>query len=177
MFRERPSELKLFDSMSPEYELANSFVQESIEIVSPPILYFCTNLPATKETLDNVDIVYGETKNKITFLPPKKIVANPQLNPILEELTSLGLAQLEELNLVVSIPYIIQALGQEPKGGDVFRISYMENGRPFRDVFYMVNNAIPVNLFNFQYLNYTINAQQTQMTDVPSTVKNYLNLE
>lgn len=177
MFKERPDELKLFDSTNPEYELANSFVDESNEIVSPLILFFCADITATKSEMDNVDITYGETKQKIKYLPPKKILGNVEINPIIQELTSLGLAQIEALNLIVGIPNILSTLGQEPKEGDIFRISYVEQGKPLRDVFYTVSNVIPVNLFNFQYLNYIINGQQTRMTDVPTEVKNYLNLE
>lgn len=177
MFKERPEELKLFEPTNPEYELANSFVEEAIEIVSPLILYFATDLASTLPTMDNVDNILGETKQKIKFFAPKKIFADPEINPILAELTAMGLSQIEELNLVVSIPQIISILGAEPKAGDVFRISYVEQGKPLRDVFYTIMNVIPANMFNFQYLNYVLHGQQTRMVDVPSDVKNYLNLE
>lgn len=177
MFKERPYELKLFDALNPEYELANSYVDEINEIGSPLILYFSMNDPETKSSMDNVDLIYGETKQRIKYFPPKRINAIPEINPVLEELTSLGLSQIEEINFSVGIPYILSTLGQEPKGGDILRISYVEQGKPLRDVFYTVVNVLPSNLFNFQYLNYTIHAEQTRMADVPTEVKNYLNLE
>jgi hypothetical protein len=177
MFKERPSNKNLYEPKNPEYELANSFINELHEIVTPNILYFATDMAATMPTMDNVDLVYGETKQKIKFFPPKKIDAFVEANPILEELTQMGLAQIEELNVIVSIDNFLTNIAQEPKGGDVFKISHMEQGKPQRDVWYTVTNALPINLFNWQYLNYIIHSQQTRMADVPADVKFYLNLE
>jgi len=177
MFKERPTSRNIYDPLNPEYELANSFINEVNQIASPNILYWATNMETTMPTLDNADLAYGETKQKIKFFPPKKIKAFVETNPILEELTQMGLAQIEELNVVVGIDDFLVQIHQPPKAGDVFKISHLEQGKPPRELWYTVTNALPINLFNWQYLNYIIHSQQTRMTDVPTEVKFYLNLE
>lgn len=177
MFKERADDKSLYEPLNPEYEMAASFINELNKIVTPNILYFATNMEATMPTLDNTDIVYGETKQKIKFFPPKKIEGYVETNPILEELTQMGLAQIEELNIIVSIDKFLSDINQPPKAGDILKISHLEQGKPPRDVWYTVTNALPINLFNWQYLNYIIHSQQTRMADVPADVKFYLNLE
>lgn len=173
----RPTAYKLYDEESPDYGLAQSMMEEAMQFVSPKILWWRYDHITSESKASAMDKLYGENSKGDKFLNPIEVFGWVENNPILQELTRLGLEENEEINLFCDTTDLTSRLGREPQSGDILRISYIKHGQPDRHVFYKVaNNPNPRHLFDFRYMNYQINAEKTDMGNVPALVKNYFNL-
>ena len=122
---ERAKNYKVFDPISPEYELANSIIQEAFEFISPDIIWFSHALDKTLPNLDEYDKLSGGAEGTTRiFREPVKIYGYVEISAVIQELEKLGVSQTEEINLIVNLSDIIARLGEHPKEGDVFRITY-----------------------------------------------------
>jgi len=87
------------------------------------------------------------------------------------------LIKTEQLDLYVNIAHAHEKLERPPSGGDVFRITFLirdvDGELKEKLVYYKVSNSHPIDLYNYQYVNYQINGEQTNMMDVPDEIKNY----
>lgn len=169
----RPQTTKIYDPENPEYQLASHYSQELFITVSPKILYWKLNHTLTNTNRDEVDDLYGESSQKSIYEKPVQIYAKEEINPIIQELTKLGLEQKDEIILFTNIIDIHSRLGSPPKSGDIFRISYVVPGAPDMHKFYIVNRAIPdtATMYNFCFINYLIYGENTAMENVPEEIK------
>ena len=189
----RPMKPKMHDPTNPEHSLVDAMTVEIHSLESPEIVYWSMKTaeeideenailnPDADPYLDELDEVYGEKSSddgKLMFHEPVvDFYAKVDINPIIQELTRLGLAQIEEIDVYVNIAHAQEKLYGPPKGGDVLRITFMirdYNGELKEHlVYFKVSSVDPVDLYNFQYINYQINCEQTNMMDVPDEIKNY----
>jgi hypothetical protein len=173
---ERPKDLTVFDSESPEYSLANSIIQETMKIVTPDLLWFSFRAQDTEMTRDELDKLYQESQLKL-YKQPRQIDGMFEISPIIRELAKLGISDIEQISLVLNYADCVAKLGEEPKSGDIFRMSYVNLGRPYKNTFYTVSTVLPTDLYNFMYMNLLVSAEQTAMAEVPEEIKTFLNLE
>lgn len=175
---ERSKTLKLFDPKNPEYMLAASVIQEQMEIASPHILWFTKNQELTDSKLTEIDMAYGEeSSSKKFFKPPVQVHGFLDVNPMIIELSKLGYNNLREINLIMNQMDLMEKLGDLPKEGDVFRITFLRPGTTDENIFYSVATVLPTDQFNHMYLNLMIGAEQTDLADVHEEVKSYFNME
>jgi hypothetical protein len=178
-YPQRPVGPKVFEPTSPDYALASSMDAEYIQNASPKVLWWSFNFQANIDNMDELDKVYGEksSKNgKDIFRDPKEVYCHFEISPIMLELTRLGVEQIEEVILFTNTDEFYNMNGYDPKAGDIFRISYVVSPEKYRNVFYTVGSVIPVDLFNFKYLNWRVLGQQTNMSNANNAMKNYINL-
>lgn len=186
----RPIKPLGFDKTNPEHALVDLLVEELHTLEGGEIIYWCLKnvklLDAEKiannETpyVDELDDVYMEKSSddgKYLYFEPERLAGKLEINPIIHELGRLGLATIEDADLYVNIAHFHSKMNQAPEGGDIFRITNLikdENGELKDDyVYYKVSNATPVDLHNYQYINYQIHSEQTNMNDIPAEILNY----
>ena len=175
---ERPKTLKLFEPKNPEYMLASSIIQETMEIASPKIFWFSKDHAETDSKLTEIDTTYGEeASSKKYFKQPVEVVGFVDVNPMLIELTKLGFNNLREINLIVNILDFVERVGDKPKEGDVFRVTFLSPIGEDENIFYSVATVFPTDQFNHMYLDLMIGAEQTDLADVHEEVKSYFNME
>jgi len=175
----RVNKPKVFEPLSPEYALASLTDSEFIEASSPYVLWWSVDRTATKSSQDELDDVYGEKGSgdrKVIFKNPNRVYIMYELNPILIEMTRLGIQQIEEITLLINMDKFLEDNFINPQSGDVFRISYRMSEQKYRNVFYEVSSVVPVDLFNFQYLNWHLFASQTTKDYLTDTMKNFMDL-
>jgi len=176
----RPQKVKTFEPKNPEYLIADSLTAEMIEATSPLILWWSFAQADTISKQDELDHIYGEASTqdgKFVFtLKPSIVHLRTEFNPILKELTRLGVEQIESLTVYANISEFIEENGSNPKSGDVFRLSYIEKEQKFRNIYYTVSVVVPVDLFNLKYLNWQIYCEQTPLDSVPQYIQDYKTL-
>lgn len=173
MYRPDPK-FKIYDpTISTEYDLANSFSAEAMKFVSPKIIYWRLDKDATDADQSDDEDIYNEKIGETIFKDPLEIFGYIEVNPIIQEITRLGIEQLEELNIFVNLQEVVKILGEKPKGGDIMRISYFREQTQDKNTFYKVGTSFEADLYNFQYMHYVINAEQTNMSDVPKHICEY----
>jgi len=175
MFRSGKNGIKVFDSQNPEYSLIDSMTSEIFENYSTEIAYWLFGRAETEANLDELDEVYGESsKNKRIYSGPFDVKGTLTINPIIQELTRLGLEQIEEIDFYCNIAAMDEYLeGEPPKAGDIFRVTWIEKENTRRYVFYSVANVTPTDIYNSRYINYLISAEQTTLHNFPAEIKNY----
>lgn len=190
----RPHKPLGFEPANPEHSLVDAFTYEIHSLEGPEIVYWKVKThtevdtarqeadPNASSYLDDLDQTYGEKSSdigKLEFYDPVKISGKLDSSPILHELLRLGLITKHEIDLYINIAHATDTLDGPPRMGDVFRITYMirdKNGDLQEYlVYYKVSTINPVDLYNYQYINYQINAEQTDMADVPASILEYYN--
>lgn len=173
----RPKKNQVFEPLNPEYSLIDAMTEEVFVNYSPELAYWSLNEPTTEASRDELDKLYGEKSSdtgKITYDGPFQVYGTLQINPIIQELTKVGLQQIEEIDFYVNIAAMAEYIeGRYPKYGDVLRVTYIETDNSRRYVFYNIANVTPVDLYNFRHINYLLNGEQTMMADVPEEIRNY----
>lgn len=173
----RPNSPRVFEPRSPEYALASSIDSDFINAASPHITYWSMDRAATQASRDELDGIYGEKSSgdlKHTFLAPNRVYMYLELNPILIELTRLGIEQIEEITCVANVDDFLNKNHVDPRPGDIFRVSYVITDQQYRNVFYTVSSVVPFDMFNMKYINWHIYSEQTPMAEVPQVIKNYI---
>lgn len=173
----RPINCKVMEPKNPEYALASSLSADFIENQSPLMYWWSFDRTKTTATQDELDQIYGEKSSgdrKFTFKKPNRVYAFMEINPILIELSRLGIEQIEEITLVINVDDFLNRNFEDPKSGDVFRISYIVGEQKYRNIFYTVGSVVPFDIFNMKYLNWHIYAEQTPMNEVPDSIKNFM---
>lgn len=173
----RPTGAKTFEPKNPEYALASSIDGDLIEAISPLIVYWSFDRDATGASRDELDQVYGEKSSGDAlhyFKDPNRVYMFVEINPIIIELTRLGIEQIEEITAVVNVDNFIKHNNIAPRPGDVFRVSYVVDAQNYRNVFYTVSSVVPFDVFNMKYLNWHLYAEQTPMQEVDQKIKDYI---
>jgi hypothetical protein len=168
--------LDLYDPLNNEYEIVDQTGADHIKINSPYILWWKIDQVGTKDNNDELSNLYNES-DMMSFLnisSPVRVYAFVEYSPIINELTKIGLVQVKEINFISNITDIFEKLGREPKPGDVFRVSQMTTDGKDDSTFYTVVSVSPIDLHLFRYTNYLINAEATNMYNIPSEIKNYV---
>jgi hypothetical protein len=173
----RPTSVNVFEPLSPEYSLASSIDAEYISYATPKIMWWSFDKTDTMSNMTELDKIYGESHvGKDVFYEPNIVEAHLEINPIMMELMRLGVEQIEEVILFANTDqFYIKNASRDPKSGDIFRVSYIVNEDKYRNVFYTVGSVIPVDLFNFKYLNWRILGQQTNLSNASQQIKDYMN--
>lgn len=175
----RPTKPNLFSPCNPEYALCDALVAEQYTINSPEILWWSLLRDGATGAAarDELDAVYGEKSSgdhKLAYAGPFDFRGFIDISPIVQELTRLGLQQINEIELYANIAATDVYLGGRlPKGGDVFRVTWIVTETERYYVWYKVANVTPVDPYNFRYINWHINAEQTNLWDVPESISNY----
>lgn len=180
-FKERPRTLKLFEPANPEYVLADTMESEIFEIVSPNLLWWSFQDAATEVNRDELDTVYGENVSagaNVYTTEPIRVYGYFEINPILQEITRMGIEQIEEINIFTNINDFFDKTGVEPRSGDVFRMDFIDknNENALKRNFYTVGSVTPTDLYHFKYLTWQVYAEMTNLTFVPDIIKDYTDL-
>ncbi len=172
--------LRIFDPYNAnERQLIHSIAQEDIERQSPIIHWFKINRTESILNMDEVDRLYGENANTVYHVEPTQVFAIVEKSPIITELQRMGFSQIEEINFVCNIPQTLKILGREPTEGDLFRISYFGflEGEKNIHRFYKVSSVVPSDMILGHYTNFLVNAEQTNLNDVPQSIVDLLVVE
>lgn len=175
----RPKEVLLFDPKNPELSVADVMTSDYIRAMSPKILYWHFDRTTNRAAQDDLDSVYGEKSSgeaKDVFIGPKRVYMFIEFNPIIIELTRLGVEQIEEITCFTNIADFLDITGTLPKPGDLFRISYIQEEDKYRNRFYTVGSVSPRDLFNGKHLNYVLFSELTPLDHVPQNIKNFMDL-
>lgn len=171
------------DSNIQEHITREMMNREWVEYVSPKIEWWCIDFVNTKKDANELQNLYGETDNaeyaNVGKNPaePIEVFALVEKSPVVEELTRLGIADLQEVMFTCSRADIELKLGQPPKAGDLFRISQFRLDRKHDSVFYKVASVLPCDFDLHRYLNYLINGEQTAMEEAPKYIRDWLKKE
>lgn len=166
--------IKMYDPNNHEIWLGDELSKEHINIYSPPILWWKMS-ESTYTDSDELDKIYGETQSIIyqNIEDPIEIIGHFEVSPIIEELGRMGLGEIKDFNLLVNISDIHERLGEEPKSGDLFAVGNMIKQNVMDYTFYMVSSIVETDFHLWRYVHYLINAQQTNLSNVPEKIKNY----
>lgn len=166
--------LKMYDPTNHELWLGDELSQEHINIQSPPILWWKMS-NETYENSDELDKIYGESQSIIYENPedPIEVFGHLEVSPIMEELGRMGLSEIKDFNLLVNISDICERLGREPLEGDLFAVGNMIKQNEMDYTFYMVASIVENDFHLWRYVHYLINAQQTNLSNIPLKIKNY----
>lgn len=179
MFR-RSDKIRVFDPDNPEYALASSMSSEFIEAISPLTLWWSVDRIATEAVRDDLDKIYSEKSSgtrKMIFKPPNRVYLSHEQNPVLVELSRLGIETLQELTLVVNIDaFMVDNKGIEPGMGDYCRISNLQSPEKYLNWVYQISTVVPFDWFNSRYMSYHIYCEQTPLNDAPDAIKNYIDM-
>jgi len=173
----RPKNVKVFEPINPEYSLADAITAEIVEGISPKILWWSFDKTATVASQDELDKILGEKGSgdaKYTYTGPKEVFCFFEFNPIIWELSRLGVEQIEEISIYTNVADFLNRNNAHPKPGDLFRISYVKDETTYRNIFYTVSVVVPVDMFNFKHLNWRIYAEQQDLDAVAQYIKNYV---
>jgi len=171
--------LDLYDPINAEHDLVDQTSSDHIKINSPYILYWKIDQVTTKRNNDDLSNLYGET-DMATFLnvsQPVRVYAYIEYSPIINELTKLGLTQVKEINFISNITDIVERLDREPQPGDVFRVSSMEIDGSKNNTFYTVVSLSTIDQHLFRYMHYLINAETTNLKNIPKEIRDFNNIE
>lgn len=180
----------MFCPENSEHSLVDAMTEEVHMLESPEIIYWKLKKPEDLEEnfeytggsnyLDELDKVYGEKSSgtgKLIHHDPVRIYGKIDIEPIVNELARLGLITKKEIDLYINIAHAHEKLGEPPKGGDIFRITYMirdnKGDLKYKFVYYHISNVNEVDVYNYQYINYQIWGEQTNMMDVADIIKQY----
>lgn len=186
----RPQAPTMFEPNNPEHSLVDMLTEEIHMLESPEIIYWKLKKPEDLEEnfeyiggdnyLDELDKEYGEKSSgtgKLLHYDPVRVYGKIDIEPIVNELIRLGLVTKRDIAFYVNIAHIHEKLGCPPKAGDIFRVTYMirdNNGDiKYKFVYYHVANVNEVDIYNYQYINYQIWAEPTNMMDVQEIIKQY----
>lgn len=188
----RPFKPLGFEPLNPELSLIDQFTTEMHKLESAEVIYWSrkpTDVVDAERTiadpdadsyLDDLDEVYGEKSSdtgKHEFYDPVQVYGKLDINPIIQELTRMGLSQIEEIDFYMNIAHAQDVLDGPPKMGDVFRITFLIRDKDGENqehlVYYTVGTINPVDLYNYHYVNYQINAEQTSLQNCPTEIQNY----
>jgi hypothetical protein len=173
----RPNSAKVFEPRNPEYALASSIDGDFINASSPLVWWWSVDRTATVASQDELDHIYGEKSSGTalhTFKDPNRVYLFLEINPILIELTRLGIEQIEEVTTIANVDDFLNRNHASPVSGDIFRVSYVVTDQEYRNVFYTVSSVVPFDIFNMKYLNWHIYAEQTPMAEVPQSIKDFI---
>jgi len=166
--------LKVHDpNNTEEHYFIDSLDSEHLEIVTHHILYWKLDLNRLQMDSDEVDRLYMENE-KLQFDPePVQVNMVSNMSPIITELNRLGISSSFESVFSTNIKEITEKLGRKPIGGDLFRLSFFETDRRYKNVFYKVSTINEGELFKDRYYTYFINANQTALEDIPNYILDY----
>ena len=168
-FFNKPSNVKIFEPTNPELELVASMTAEIFEYVSPKLLIWIFDKEYNNKNMDAIDQLYGEKSSintqtgltKAKFDGPFEFFARFEANEILALLSRGTDEQKEEIELFVNIMDFTERLhGLAPDSGDIIRLSYIDalnkdtKKREFRHVFYEISEVLPIDLYNYNYVNF-----------------------
>jgi len=186
------SNVKIFEPKNPELSTVASMTAELFEYVSPKLLIWIFDKEYNDKNVDEIDKLYGEkssinTQNGLTkakFDGPFEFFARFEANEIIALLTRGTDEQKEDIELFVNILDFTERLhGLVPDSGDIIRLTYIDvlnkdtGQREFRHVFYEISEVLPIDLYNYHYVNFHIHCSQTNMNNVPDSIKNYNELD
>ena len=166
--------IKMYDPTNHELWLGDEISKEHIEVYSPPILWW----KISSETItnsDDLDKLYGESQSIIyeNADHPIEVFGYLEMSPIIEELGRMGLSDIKDFNLMTNISDMLERLGREPRAGDLFAVGNMITQKRLDYTFYMVASVLENDFHLWRYVHYLINAQQTNLSNVPEKIKNY----
>jgi hypothetical protein len=181
---------RMFDPLNSEHSLVDALTEEMHMSESPEIIYWRLKKPEeidalpeninSESYLDDLDKVYGEKSSKegkLLYKDPVRIYGKIDIQPIINELQRMGLTTIKQIDLYINIAHAHERLEEVPKGGDVFRVTYLirDTDGELKDkyVYYHIANVTEVDLYNYQYINYQLFAEQTNMMDVADEIKQY----
>lgn len=168
--------IKMYDPTNHELWLGDEISKEHINVYSPHILWWKMS-ESTFDNNDELDKIYGESQSIIyeNTEKPVEVIGYLEISPIIEELGRMGLSEIKDFNLLVNISDIIERLGREPKPGDLFAVGNMIQQNLMDYTFYMVASYVETDFHLWRYVHYLVNAQQTNLSNVPEKIKNYFN--
>lgn len=192
----RPMSPNMWEPNNPEHSLVDAMTEEVHMLESPEIIYWrlkkeeeidaeneYTNEGSEYEYdgyLDELDKEYGEKSSgegKLLYHKPIVVYGKIDIEPILNELSRMGLTTINQIDFYMNIAHCHERLERPPIGGDVFRVTYFirDNKGDLKNkyIYYEVSNVNEVDLYNYQYINYQIWAEQTNMMNVEDSVKQF----
>lgn len=176
MYPPRKTGIQVFEPTNPEYSLIDAMTTEVFENYSSEIKWWIFSRTETDENRDELDKAYGEASRGVAevFSGPYDVSGTLEVNPILQELTRLGAEQIEEIDFYTNIAAMqVYLKGENPKQGDIFRVTWIQTNTDRRFIFYRVANVTPVDIYNMRYTNWLINAEQELLSNVPENIRTY----
>jgi hypothetical protein len=185
----RPIQPLIYDPNNPEHDLIDVITEEIHQLESPEVYYWSVikqetaiseEIPGAGGYLDELDKVYGEKSSGdgvLMFREGKRMYGKLETNPIIQELARMGLSQIEQIDFYVNIALSKEILGEAPKPGDIFSKTALirnEAGELKKErTFYEVGAVNPVDIYNYQFINYQIEAEQTSLDQIPDSIKKF----
>lgn len=198
----KPTKAKIFDPGNADLALADAICAEIHGLESPETYWWKLDSEVLEEDkeiltdaddrnddqasyLDDLDEVYKEKSSKDGNKPyvdytPIQVYGKLDTQPIIQEISRLGIVDKTEIDFYMNIADCTERLGRPPTPGDIFRITYLINdqssptmGFYAKFVFYTVATVQTVDLFNFQYMNYQVLAEQQNLSDVPDEITTF----
>ena len=104
---------------------------------------------------------------------PIRVFMYAEISPIIQELSRIGISELNEINLITNLTDINEKLGRSPSSGDLISIYFFKKDKKVSQRFYTIVSASGSDLHLYRYIHLILNCEQTNMANIPSHIYNY----
>jgi hypothetical protein len=167
-------EYNVYDPLNHEHWLVDQTDADHIKTNSPYILYWKVDYNATELQNDELSNLYQES-NQLVFYDsePARVYMYADIAPIINELTRLGENTIKEGTFFCNKTDIFSILDRLPSSGDLFCVYYFNIDRTHSKTFYTIASVSDSDLHLYRYLHLVINAEQTNLSNIPKDIFDY----
>jgi len=167
-------DLDIWDPLNYEHWLVDQESIDHIKINSPYILYWKVDHDETERHNDELSNLYQESDQLVFYnKEPIRVYMYAEISPIIQELSRIGISELNEINLITNITDINEKLGRSPASGDLISIYFFQKDKKASQRFYTVVSASLSDLHLYRYLHLILNCEQTNLANIPKHIYDY----
>jgi hypothetical protein len=167
-------DLDIWDPLNYEHWLADQESIDHIKINSPYILYWKIDSEGTEMNNDELSNLYQESDQLVFYnQKPIRVYMYSEISPVIQELSRIGISELNEINLIANITDINEKIGRFPISGDLLSIYFFQKDRKFSKRFYTVVSSSSSDLHLYRYLHIILNCEQTNLANIPKRIYDY----
>lgn len=167
-------DLDIWDPLNYEHWLSDQESIDHIKINSPYILYWKIDQEGTEMHNDELSNLYQESDQLVFYnRKPIRVYMYAEISPVIQELSRIGISELNEINLITNITDIEEKLGRSPISGDLLSIYFFEKEKKFSKRFYTIVSSSSSDLHLYRYLHYVVNCEQTNLSNIPKHIYDY----
>jgi len=167
-------DLDVWDPLNYEHWLVDQQSIDHIKINSPYILYWKIDQESTEMHNDELSNLYRESDQLVFYnKKPIRVYMHAEISPVVQELSRIGISELNDINLITNKTDIVEKLGRFPINGDLISIYFFEKDKKASQRFYTLVSISSADLHLYRYLHFIMNCEQTNLANIPSHVYNY----
>lgn len=167
-------EYDVYDPLNHEHWLVDQNDADHVRTNSPYVLYWKVDESTTLRYNDELSNLYQESNELVYYnTEPVRVYFFADVAPIIQELTRLGQNEVREGTFFCNKTDVYERLGRFPQSGDLFCVYYFNLDKTHSRTFYTVASVSDSDLHLYRYLHLVVNAEQTNLSNVPKEVFDY----